>query len=185
MKLGLYGINIGACIDPSIAAEVARAAERAGFDSLWTAEHVVLPDPQTPESPIPAATPLLDPAVALAWAAAHTTSIRLATGIIILPQRNPAVLAKEIRATELVILTAVERVALNFGRADQQPLSKITLSQAKRFHEIGHFPPGSMGPKIEAAIDFLEAGGERVIITDLDHVGEAIDGKAGTLIVSG
>jgi len=97
--------------------------------------------------------------------------------------RASAVLGRDIGAEELVILTAVEKVSLNYGRADEQKLGKITLSQAKRFHEIGHFPPGSMGPKIEAAIDFLEWGGERVIITDLDHVGDALEGNAGTLIV--
>jgi len=102
VKLGLYGINLGACVDPAVAAAVAKAAEGAGFDSLWTAEHVVLPDPQTPESPIPASTPLLDPAVALAHVAAHTKTIRLASGIIILPQRNPAVLAKEMASLDVI-----------------------------------------------------------------------------------
>ena len=102
MKLGLYGINLGACVDPEAAAAVARAAEAAGFDSVWTAEHVVLPDPQTPDSPIPARTPLLDPAVALAHVAAHTRSIRLGTGIIILPQRNPVVLAKELASVDVL-----------------------------------------------------------------------------------
>jgi probable F420-dependent oxidoreductase len=102
MKLGLYGINIGPCVDPETAAQVARAAEDAGFDSVWTAEHVVLPDPQTPESPIPASTPILDPAVALGHLAAHTERIRLATGIIILPQRNPAVLAKELATVDVL-----------------------------------------------------------------------------------
>ncbi len=102
MKLGLYGINFGPCVDPEASARVARAAEAAGFDSVWTAEHVVLPHPQTPDSPIPAQTPLLDPAVALAYVAAHTHSIRLATGIIILPQRNPLVLAKEMASLDVV-----------------------------------------------------------------------------------
>jgi probable F420-dependent oxidoreductase len=102
MKLGLYGINFGVCVDPEAAAAVARAAEAAGFESLWTAEHVVLPDPKTPDSPIPAQTPLLDPAVALAHAAAHTRTIRLGTGIIILPQRNPVVLAKELASIDVL-----------------------------------------------------------------------------------
>ena len=102
MKLGLYGINLGVCVDPEAAAAVARAAEGAGFDSVWTAEHVVLPDPQTPDSPIPAQTPLLDPAVALAHLAAHTRTIWLATGIIILPQRNPVVLAKELASLDVL-----------------------------------------------------------------------------------
>jgi probable F420-dependent oxidoreductase len=102
MKLGLYGINIGACTDPEVAAASARAAEEAGFDSVWTAEHVVLPEPRTPESPIPANTPLLDPATALAHIAAHTDTIKLATGIIILPQRNPVVLAKELATVDVL-----------------------------------------------------------------------------------
>lgn len=102
MKLGLYGINMGACLDPAVAVRVAQAAEQAGFDSLWTAEHVVLPEPRTPESPIPAATPLLDPAVALAHVAGHTRTIGLATGIIILPQRNPVVLAKELASVDVL-----------------------------------------------------------------------------------
>jgi probable F420-dependent oxidoreductase len=102
MKFGLYGINVGACADPATAATVARVAERVGFDSLWTGEHVVLPDPQAPPSPLPPHTPLLDPAVALAFVAAHTQTIRLATGIIILPQRNPLVLAKELASVDVV-----------------------------------------------------------------------------------
>ncbi len=71
---------------------MAQAAEAAGFDSVWTGEHVVLPDPQQPPSPAPPQTPFLDPAVALSFVAARTERIRLGTGIIILPQRNPVVL---------------------------------------------------------------------------------------------
>jgi probable F420-dependent oxidoreductase len=102
VKFGLFGINFGPCAAPAALAEVARAAEAAGFDSVWTGEHVVLPDPQTPPSPLPAEFPMLDPAVALAYAAAHTSSIRLATGIIILPQRNPLVLAKELASVDVL-----------------------------------------------------------------------------------
>lgn len=102
MKFGIFGINLGVCVDPEAAASAARAAEEAGFDSVWTAEHVVLPDPQTPDSPIPAQTPLLDPAVSLSHVAAHTRTIRLGTGIIILPQRNPVVLAKEMTSVDVL-----------------------------------------------------------------------------------
>jgi probable F420-dependent oxidoreductase len=102
MKLGLFGINTGPCAAPEVAARVARAAEAAGFDSVWTGEHVVLPDPQAPPSPAPPGHPMLDPAVALAFLAAHTTRLRLATGIIILPQRNPVVLAKELASVDVV-----------------------------------------------------------------------------------
>jgi probable F420-dependent oxidoreductase len=100
MKLGLYGINTGPCSEPDVAARVAKAAEAAGFDSVWTAEHVVLPDPQAPPSPAPPHMKLLDPAVSLAFLAAHTTKLLLATGIIILPQRNPVVLAKELASVD-------------------------------------------------------------------------------------
>ena len=78
MKFGLYGINTGVCSEPEAALRVARAAENAGFDSVWTAEHVVLPDPQAPPSPAPPHMKLLDPAVALAFIAAQTTTLRLA-----------------------------------------------------------------------------------------------------------
>jgi len=100
MKLGLYGVNVGACARPEAAARVARAAEAAGYDSLWTAEHVVLPDPQEPPSPVPPETELLDPAVSLAFLAAHTERVKLATGIVILPQRNPVVMAKEFASVD-------------------------------------------------------------------------------------
>jgi probable F420-dependent oxidoreductase len=102
MKFGLFGINFGPCANPVTAATVARAAEAAGFESLWTGEHVVLPEPQVPPSPVPADTPFIDSAVALAFVAAHTTKVKLGTGIIILPQRNPVVLAKELASVDVL-----------------------------------------------------------------------------------
>ena len=102
MKLGLFGINMNVCSDPAVATRVAKAAEAAGFESVWTGEHVVLPDPQAPPSPLPPQYPLLDPAIALAFVAAHTTKIKVGTGIIILPQRNPLVLAKELASVDVV-----------------------------------------------------------------------------------
>lgn len=102
MKFGLFGINMNVCSNPDAAARVAQAAEAAGFESVWTGEHVVLPDPQAPPSPLPPLYPLLDPAVALAFIAAHTKKVKLGTGIIILPQRNPLVLAKELASVDVV-----------------------------------------------------------------------------------
>jgi probable F420-dependent oxidoreductase len=102
MKIALFGINTGPCANPSTAAAVARAAEAAGFESLWTGEHIVLPDPQVPPSPVPADTPFIDSAIALAYVAAHTSKVRLGTGIIILPQRNPVVLAKELASLDVL-----------------------------------------------------------------------------------
>lgn len=100
MKLGLFGVNMGPAATPEGVSAVAQAAESAGFESLWMGEHVVLPDPQVPPSPMAPQDPALDPLVALTWAAAHTTTIGLATGIIIIPQRNPVVLAKEIASLD-------------------------------------------------------------------------------------
>ncbi|HVM98025.1 MAG TPA: LLM class F420-dependent oxidoreductase [Candidatus Acidoferrales bacterium] len=102
MKLALFGINFGPCADPAVAIRVAQAAEAAGLESLWTGEHVVLPDPQVPPSPSAPDTPFLDPAVSLAFIAGATQTIRLGTGIIILPQRNPVVLAKELASLDVV-----------------------------------------------------------------------------------
>lgn len=95
MKLALFGINAGPCADPAIMRKVAIAAEQAGFESLWTGEHVVLPDPQVPPSPAPPLTPMVHPFTALAYLAAVTDKILLGTGITLIAQRNAVVLAKE------------------------------------------------------------------------------------------
>ncbi|MBM3324396.1 MAG: carbamate kinase [Calditrichaeota bacterium] len=97
--------------------------------------------------------------------------------------RASAVLARDVGAEELLILTATDKVALNFGKPNQRDLDRITMPEAKAFMTEGHFPPGSMGPKIEAAVTFLESGGERVVICALENLPLALDGKAGTLIV--
>lgn len=102
MKLGMFSINTGPCADPDTAAAVSQACEAAGFESVWTGEHVVLPDPQVPPSPSAPLAPFLDPAVALTYVAAHTKTIKLGTGIIILPQRNPLVLAKELASLDVL-----------------------------------------------------------------------------------
>ncbi|MEO0136145.1 MAG: carbamate kinase [candidate division WOR-3 bacterium] len=94
-----------------------------------------------------------------------------------------AVLAIDIKAQVLAILTAVDYVYLNYKKPDQKRLEKITLSEAKRYLQEGHFPPGSMGPKIEAGIKFLEAGGSEVIITSLENAKKAFLGDFGTKIV--
>ena len=102
IDIGLFSINTDHLADGEALSKVAVAAEEAGFESLWTAEHVVLPDPQAPPSPLPPDAELLDPAVALAYVAAITTQIKLGTGIIILPQRNPLVLAKELASVDVL-----------------------------------------------------------------------------------
>jgi carbamate kinase len=98
--------------------------------------------------------------------------------------RASAILGCEIGAELFLILTPVEQVAVNFGQPDQFWLSEVTVSEIKKYYEEGHFPPGSMGPKAEAAIDFINNGGREVIITSLDKAVEALAGKAGTRIVA-
>jgi probable F420-dependent oxidoreductase len=102
MRLGLVHVNMGSMSRPDGLAQAAQAAEAAGFDSLWAGEHIVLPDPQVPPSPMDPREPTLDSLLALAWAAAHTATIRLATGIVILPQRNPVVLAKQVATLDVL-----------------------------------------------------------------------------------
>jgi carbamate kinase len=95
-----------------------------------------------------------------------------------------SLLAQKIDADLLIISTAVEKVALNYGKPDQKWLDRITLSEAKRFLAEGsHFAKGSMAPKIEAVIRFLEAGGKGAIITNPENIGRALKGETGTWVV--
>jgi carbamate kinase len=94
-----------------------------------------------------------------------------------------ALLAKLINADLFVISTAVEKVALNFNQPGQIWLDKMTVAEAKQYIEDGHFAPGSMLPKVQAIIQFLESGGKQALITDPEHIGDALEGKTGTWIV--
>jgi probable F420-dependent oxidoreductase len=102
MKLGLFGVTMGRFAAPEVCAQAARTAEAAGFESIWTGEHVCLPDPRTKASPLAPQHPTLEPVVAFAWLAAATRTIKLGTGIVILPQRNPVVLAKELATLDVL-----------------------------------------------------------------------------------
>ncbi len=94
-----------------------------------------------------------------------------------------AQLGIDIQAEQLIIITEVDNVFLNFGKKNQMPLHKMTVKDAKKYQKEGQFPPGSMGPKIEAAIMFLEKGGKKVVITSPVKVPMAVKGKAGTMLV--
>jgi len=94
-----------------------------------------------------------------------------------------SMLAGELKADLFVILTSVEHVAINFGKKTQKNLTRVRLKELKRYQEKGHFPPGSMGPKIKAAIAFIESGGKEVIITTERELIKAIKGQSGTHIV--
>lgn len=102
MKFGLFAINYGTCADPDTAVRVARCAEAAGFESVWSGEHIVLPDPAPPGFTMPPTLPFLDTVVALTLVAAHTGTIKVASGVIVLPLHNPVVLAKELASLDAV-----------------------------------------------------------------------------------
>ena len=97
--------------------------------------------------------------------------------------RGAAVLARDIEAELLIILTDVEKVAINYKQPNERYLDEVTLDEIVKYQEAGHFPAGSMGPKIEAAINFLRDGGKKVIITSIEKGYEAVRGSAGTRIM--
>jgi probable F420-dependent oxidoreductase len=101
LRFGLYGAGLGAMASPD-AVRIAQLAEQLGYESLWTGEHMVIPDPQLPPSHREPTHPFLDPIVALTYLAASTSRIRLATGILLIPQRHPVQLAKELASLDVL-----------------------------------------------------------------------------------
>ena len=96
---------------------------------------------------------------------------------------SSALLANQLAADMLIILTAVDHVYLDFNRPEQRPINFMTVAQAGQYLEQGHFATGSMGPKIRAAIDFLSRGGRRAIITSAANLVGAVLENQGTHIV--
>jgi carbamate kinase len=94
-----------------------------------------------------------------------------------------SLLARNLGADTFIISTAVDEVYLNFGEENQKALRQVTLSQVKQYLVDGHFKPGSMKPKVEAIIQFLEGGGEKAIITSPENLLKAVHGEAGTTII--
>jgi carbamate kinase len=94
-----------------------------------------------------------------------------------------SLLATSIGANLLLISTAVEQVALNWGKPNQEMIDRMTAAEARRYMEAGHFAPGSMKPKIEAILWFLEQGGQEAIITNPENIERALAGRTGTRIV--
>ncbi|MEE8383270.1 MAG: carbamate kinase, partial [Thermodesulfobacteriota bacterium] len=88
-----------------------------------------------------------------------------------------------IGAELLLLITPVDRVAINFGTPEQKSISQMTLDEAEHYFAEGHFAPGSMGPKVQAAIQFPRSEGKRAIITSIDNIESAIKGEGGTQIV--
>lgn len=95
-----------------------------------------------------------------------------------------SLLARQLEADLFVISTGVEKVCLNFGKPDQLELDRVTLAEARQYLEQGHFKAGSMRPKVEAVLSYLEGGGKRVLITNPENLKRALEGKTGTHIAS-
>jgi len=130
MKIAVFGLNAKVAARGPVAARLARVAEDLGYDSWWVGEHVVLPSPRVPPSPMEPGDPILDPLVHLAYVAAATTTIDLATGIVILPQRNPLVLAKQ--AASLDVLSG-GRLILGIGAGYLEPeMTAIGVAMGER-----------------------------------------------------
>jgi carbamate kinase len=98
--------------------------------------------------------------------------------------RTAALLALQLSAELLVIVTEVPEVYRNFGQKNQKVLRKMTVREARRLLAAGQFPAGSMGPKVESAADFVEASGGRAVITDSEHLPASLAGRAGTTVVA-
>lgn len=92
-------------------------------------------------------------------------------------------IAREVGCDLFIILTNVPKICLNFGTPDEKPVSRMTVSEAKKHLEDGQFPPGSMGPKVRAAVEYIETGGNEVLITSANHLKAALLNRSGTKIV--
>jgi probable F420-dependent oxidoreductase len=130
MQLGVFGLNSMAVHSPDTTLALARQAEELGYDSVWAGEHVVLPSPRVQPAPMEPGDPILDPLIHLAFVAAATTTLRLGTGIIILPQRNPLVLAKQVASLDVL---SKGRLILGIGAGYLEPeMSAIGVPMSER-----------------------------------------------------
>lgn len=105
--------------------------------------------------------------------------------VVVDKDRTASLIGRIVGADTLIIATDIQQVALDFNTPEQRNLDRLTLDEARQYLKLGHFPPGSMGPKIEASIEFLEGGGERVVIAAPDRIAEALRGRAGTVVSRG
>jgi probable F420-dependent oxidoreductase len=143
MRFGVFGLNSFAAAQPAVGPRLVRLAEELGYDSAWCGEHVILPSPKPPGSSLEPTDPILDPVVWLAHVAATTSRIRLGTGILVLPQRNPVVLAKQ--ASSLDALSG-GRLLLGIGAGHLEP----------EMHAIG-VRLSERGARTDECLDVLRA----------------------------
>ena len=108
--------------------------------------------------------------------------VRRGVEAVVDKDRTSALMANVLGVEDMMILTGVPRVAIHFGTPEQRELGRVSLAEIRKYYAEGHFPPGSMGPKIEAVIRFLEGGGKRVYIAALEEALPALRGETGTCI---
>ncbi|MEM7017443.1 MAG: LLM class F420-dependent oxidoreductase [Pseudomonadota bacterium] len=143
MKIGYFGFNNGPLGQPEAMQRVLRCLEGTGFESAWTGEHVVLIDPQEPPSPVPPEFSMLDTVAALSFAAACTSRLKLGSGIILLAQRNPVVLAKELSSVDV----------LSNGRL----LFGVGVGYVKREFDVIGVPYAERGARVNEHIEAIRA----------------------------
>lgn len=97
--------------------------------------------------------------------------------------RSSALLANGLNVDLFIISTDADKVYLNFKKPNQQGLEKVTFNEIEKYYNEGHFPPGNMGPKVEAVMRFIKNGGKKAIITTFDYIPDALEGRAGTTII--
>jgi probable F420-dependent oxidoreductase len=130
MDLGIQGLNAKATHGPEATVQLAQLAEELGYRSWWAGEHVVVPSPRTPDTPMDPSDPILDPLVHLAYVAAVTERLELGTGIVILPQRNPLVLAKQVASLDVL---SQGRLWLGVGAGYlEQEMMAVGVSMSER-----------------------------------------------------
>lgn len=130
MDFGFFGINSGPLVTGAAVIDAARRAEALGYDSVWAGEHMVVPTPRVPPSPMEPTDNILDPLVALAWAGSATTTLKLGTGVLLVPQRHPVQLAKEIASLDSL---SGGRLLVGIGVAYLEPeLRAMGVPMAKR-----------------------------------------------------
>jgi probable F420-dependent oxidoreductase len=130
MRIGIFGLNTHASAEPKAGLRLVRLAEELGYESLWAGEHVVLPSPRVAPAPLEPTDPIIDPLVWLAFVAAATSRVKLGTGIIILPQRNPLVLAKQAASVDVL---SRGRLILGVGAGYLEPeMSALGVSMRER-----------------------------------------------------
>jgi probable F420-dependent oxidoreductase len=174
----VQGLNAKATLGPAVTRRIARRAEELGYTSWWAGEHVVLPSPRTPGSPMDPRDPILDPLVHLSYVAACTETMELGTAVVILPQRNPVVLAKQVASLDVLsggrLLLGVgagylepEMTAVGVlmsergGRTDEylDAMTALWTHEAPAFH--GRYVSFD---KVDAHPRPVQAGGPRIVI---------------------